>query len=153
MKNLVLLILVVFIAISCNKKVKEQTTMSLENKSSITNDELIMYTPSELAALMQSIYDVNLDWKKEILKGNIPRSFPEKYKTIHSAKSDNENADSPFYKAMATTYLMTVENVTKANPDNVVERFNAVVNVCVSCHQEVCPGPIERIEKLRIGVD
>jgi len=118
--------------------------------SSVKNAELEMYVPSELASLMKDMYNANQDWKTEILKGNIPTSFPEEYKKIHTAQSTNENAGSDFYNSMSTSYLKTISDLTKAKPENVKERYNAMVNVCVSCHLQVCPGPIVKIKKLII---
>lgn len=109
-----------------------------------------MYEPSELATLMLEMYDANQDWKAEILKGNIPKEFPEKYKQMHSAVSVNENAGSAFYNTMSDTYLASLEDLTKATPENAKEKYNNMVNVCLQCHQQICPGPIPKINKLII---
>ena len=130
---------------NCDEEIKAK-----ETKKPVSNDDLEMYVPSELAKLMQEMYDANQNWKEEILKGNIPNEFPEKYKKIHTAKSDNENAGSEFYNAMASSYIKAVDDLTKATPENAKEKYNAMVNVCVTCHLIVCPGPVSRIKKLTI---
>ena len=147
--------LFVLLFFSCQEKINDCNNCDEEIKSEIkkkpvSNDELEMYVPSELAKLMQEMYDANTNWKEEILKGNIPTEFPEKYKKIHSAKSSNENAGSEFYNAMATSYITAVEDLTKATPENAKDKFNTMVNVCVECHLQVCPGPVSRIKKLTI---
>lgn len=154
MKNLIYVVFISALFFSCQEKVNEcngceEKIVDQEEKIA-TNEELVMYTPSELASLMQEMYDANKDWKEEILKGNIPKDFPEKYKKIHSAESTNENAGSEFYNGMASSYIQAVEDLTNATPENVKERYNVMVNVCVSCHMQVCPGPITRIKKLII---
>lgn len=151
MKNF-LLILVILFSFSCQEKVNECNSCDEEVKTeAVANEELVMYEPSELATLMQEMYEENKDWKEEILKGNIPKDFPEKYKTIHSAQSTNENAGSEFYNGMASSYIKTIEELTNASPENAKERYNNMVNVCVQCHLQVCPGPVVRIKKLLIA--
>lgn len=150
MKKIFLFLLVVTI-FSCKEKTNECNTCDEDLKTeAVANDELVMYEPSELASLMQDMYEDNQDWKEEILKGNIPKDFPEKYKTIHSAVSTNENAGSEFYNGMASSYIQAIEDLTNAKPENVKEKYNIMVNVCVQCHLQVCPGPVVRIKKLLI---
>ncbi|MGB0885786.1 MAG: hypothetical protein ACPGR5_05120, partial [Chitinophagales bacterium] len=103
-----------------------------------------------LATLMLEMYAENENWKQEILKGNVPNSFPEKYKTMHSAKSVNENAGGEFYNAMTDTYLKSIEELSNASKENAQEKYNNMVNVCIQCHQQICPGPIPKISKLVI---
>jgi hypothetical protein len=137
---------------SCQEKTNECNNCDEEiTTETVSNEELVMYEPSELASLMQAMYDENINWKEEILKGNIPKDFPEKYKTIHSAESTNENAGSEFYNGMASSYIKTIEELTNATPENVKEKYNIMVNVCVQCHLQVCPGPVVRIKKLLIN--
>lgn len=154
MKYLIFVLLMFFI-LSCQEKSKECNScdeeLSLRNKiKPVSNDELEMYVPSELATLMLQMYDVNENWKEEILKGNVPKEFPEEYKKLHSATSVNESAGSDFYNAMASSYLITVDDIINAIPENAKEKFNNMVNVCINCHMQVCPGPISRIKKLII---
>ena len=148
-----ILLVCVFTVLSCNqKKVNECNTCDEELEQEIKDEKeaLVMYEPSELATLMLEMYAANQDWKAEILKGNIPKNFPEKYKKMHSAKSVNESAGGDFYSSMSDTYLSSIEDLTKATPENVKERYNKMVNVCLQCHQQICPGPIPKINKLII---
>lgn len=152
MKNSILFLLLLTF-FSCQEKKSDCNDCDEEITSetkAVSNDELEMYVPTELAALMLDMYDVNENWKEEILKGNIPKDFPEKYKTIHTAESSNENAGTDYYKAMATSYIKSIEDITNATPENVKDKFNTMVNVCVTCHLQVCPGPVSRIKKLTI---
>lgn len=127
---------------------KEKDTSVLSNTDKM--EDLVMYEPSELATLMLEMYDANQDWKAAILKGNVPSSFPEKYKEMHTAQSVNESAGGEFYKSMTTNYLNAIEDLTNATPENAQEKYNNMVNVCIQCHQQICPGPIMKINKLII---
>ena len=151
LKNILYLFIACFILVSCQEKKTECKVCDEELKEAAKAKEAsIMYEPSELATLMLDMYAANQDWKAEILNGNVPKDFPEKYKKMHGAKSVNENAGGEFYNATTTSYLKTVEDLTQATPENAKEKFNAMVNVCLQCHQEICPGPIPKINKLFI---
>ncbi len=134
---------------SCQEKVN-QCNNCAEELVKENKQKSVMYEPSELATLMLEMYAENENWKQEILKGNIPNSFPEKYKTMHSAKSVNENAGGEFYNAMTDTYLKSIEELSNASKENAQEKYNNMVNVCIQCHQQICPGPIPKISKLVI---
>lgn len=125
----------------CDEELKQQTA---------ANDSLVMYEPSELAILMKAMYAANTNWKDEILKGNIPKSFPEQYTKMHGAQSINENAGSENYTKMTNEYLETVKLLTEASPENAKERYNNMVNMCLQCHEQICPGPVTKINKLKI---
>lgn len=137
------------ILFSCQEKKTECNTCDQE-LAQAKKEALISHEPSELAILMLEMYAANQDWKVEILKGNVPKDFPEKYKQMHKAQSINEHAGKAFYNTMTTSYLKTIEDLTDASPENAPEKFNAMVNVCMQCHQEICPGPIPKIKKLYI---
>lgn len=144
------IIVILFLSIACAEKKTDSNNNEKNAKKVVSNDDLVMYEPSELATLMQEMYDANKNWKEEVLKGNIPKDFPKKYKTIHSAISTNENAGSDFFNAMASSYISSVDAFTNASSENVKEKYNNMVNVCVACHISVCPGPVGRIKKLLI---
>ena len=38
--------------------------------------------------------------------------------------------------------------VTSFNEDPSESNYKSIVNTCISCHQGMCPGPLERIDNL-----
>ena len=128
--------------IDCDSKPKKTNIIS--------NSELEMYTPSELAALMLNIYSTNEKWKSQIIDGVVPTEIPEEYKSIHSAESVNDKAKSEFFSTMANSYLESVNKVTKSTPETAKGNYNTMINVCISCHKQICHGPIPKIKKLLI---
>lgn len=141
----------ILFSFSCKEKTQSECKVcdeELKQAQQTEKEALVMYEPSELATLMLEMYAENQDWKAEIKKGNIPKSFPEKYKNMHKAQSVNEYAGSEFYNAMSDTYLKSIKDLTEASPENAKERYNKMVNICLQCHQEICPGPIPKINKL-----
>lgn len=59
------------------------------------------------------------------------------------------------YQGYAEAYLIQLEELKERLRTNVdraerLEAFNAALTTCVACHQEHCPGPISRIEKIKV---
>lgn len=151
MRKAILFCGIICIFFACEEKNKECNACDKELETSVEKKEkLQMYEPSELAVLMKTMYAQNLNWKAEVLKGNIPQNFPEEYRKMHTATSVNESAGTDFYNATATQYLESVEALSQATPQNVKEKYNQMVGMCVQCHQNICPGPIPKINKLLI---
>lgn len=142
-KSLYILLLTPFMFF-CSTEHEEESCVKPKKEKSV------MYTPSELALLMKDMYKVNTAWKEEIEKGNVPTQYPESHKGILTAKSSNERAGSDFYNAMAKAYLNNVESVIQSDSSNVKAKFNGMINTCVSCHEQICQGPISRIKNLYI---
>ncbi|SED08385.1 hypothetical protein SAMN04489761_4219 [Tenacibaculum sp. MAR_2009_124] len=133
------LIFIAFLFASCHKKEKNTTS-----------SELVMYQPSEMASLMNTMYYMNADIKKKILNNENIGSFPERYLTIHTAKlTDNNDRTSDFEK-FSLKYIDNMKLLYKENPQNQKSNFNKAVQSCIACHQTSCRGPISRIKKLLI---
>ena len=44
--------------------------------------------------------------------------------------------------------LASMENLKKAAPEERLDVYSEVVDVCMTCHTQMCPGPKVRIKKL-----
>ncbi len=128
------------------EEAKAQTELKEEPKEEKT---LKMKEASELALLMRSMYEENLEIRKGIMEGEIPKSFPEDFVKIHSAQS-NENLNETFY-ALAEQYTANLEAITAAKTkEEGIKAYNGMVNTCASCHTIYCQGPLPKIKKMRI---
>jgi len=129
---------------------KENIESTDKKKKVVSNSDLEMYTPSELADLMLNMYSTNKSWKNQIEKGIVPTEIPKDYQHIHTLESVNDKAKSEFFNTMASSLLQSTTKVTESNTNNVKSNYNDMVNVCISCHQQICQGPIPKIKKLYI---
>ena len=139
-----LLIGLVFFA--CNDK-KEQAETAEKTKKVYD-----MYTPSEMANLMNEMYNYNEKLKQDIIDGKIPKVFPEKFLNIHTAQLSDFKSRNETFKSFSNLYIQAEKEVF--NTSSLVpieERFNNAVGVCISCHTTECTGPIPRIKKLLIN--
>jgi hypothetical protein len=137
-------LIAIFVGIvACNQQEVEQV-------EDVKADKPKLYEPSELASLMRSMYEDNMELKKAIEEGHIPESFPEDFYRIHSAIATNPGDINDTYKALADKYLLDMERVVSSDAASVRRNFNEMVNTCISCHQVFCQGPIPKIKKLAI---
>jgi hypothetical protein len=104
---------------------------------------------SELAWLMRQMYDDSEKIRTAILNNSLPNDFRKKFKSIHTATPTDMSVKGEVFDHSAKAFLQTLDKFY-TNKENQVENFNLVVNACVSCHQNYCPGPIKRIKKLSI---
>ena len=140
MKRIVLIVLLGLSLFSCKKTEEEEEKKKYD-----------LYQPSEMAALMEYMYEFNRQVKENIVSGKNLGSFSNEFFKIYTAKlTDKFERDENFTK-YAKLYLdaeMNIFNPVLTIP--VEDRFNKMVNLCISCHQTSCTGPIPRIEKLLI---
>lgn len=124
---------------SCNTDEKEKKT-----------EEVSMRKQSEMAALMNKMYDENEKIKKKILNGEMPQGFPEDYLKIHTATLTDPSDRTPEFKGFSDVYIKNLRDVFETNEESLKEKFNETINSCIACHKTTCIGPIPRIKKLLI---
>ncbi len=105
---------------------------------------------SELAWLMRQMYEDGEKIKLAVLNKQLPEDFREKFKNIHTATPTDAGVKGEVFDTSAKAFLATLDKFYKEK-ENQVENFNLVVNACIACHQNYCPGPIKKIKKLAIN--
>lgn len=139
MKKLLCLLLFICV-LSCVDK-KENKVIIQENKA---------YQQSEMAALMLSMYQVNLENKKLILEGKFPEKYHQEFSKIHTAKLTDSTDRNAVFKGYSDFYLQNYEMLFKAPKDSLKFSHNKTINSCITCHKTTCIGPIPKIKKLLI---
>lgn len=105
---------------------------------------------SELALLMREMLLSANNMKALIVAGNFSEKFPDIFLKIHTAKPTDADTKHESYDAFATNYIDNLQLLCKSPKTETVKNYNAVINSCLNCHNEHCPGPIKTIEKLFI---
>lgn len=107
---------------------------------------------SELTLLMREMYDHYEDIAEKLIAGE-EVAIEKLFEDIHTAASTTpEKAKSDLYQAMAANYIIATKELAAAK-DNKAVHFNLLIDNCMSCHQQMCPGPMVKIKKLYVGVD
>lgn len=105
---------------------------------------------SEMTLLMRKMYNNYVMLKDSIVNGNtIDRGLFSEVHRIHRAVPTDSTIMGPVFEGMATSYLNTVDSLLLADSKHEMY-FNISVQSCLGCHQEYCPGPMDKIKKLTI---
>lgn len=110
-----------------------------------------MYQPSEMALLMEEMYNHGLKTKQDIIDGKQPVDFPLEFLKIHSAEFSKGKGRNEIFDNFSKLFIETQKQVYETDTEiDLKDRHNNSVNVCITCHQTECTGPIPRIKKLLI---
>ena len=81
--------------------------------------------------------------KKELIEQN-QLIFPP----IFNHQTTDASFDKPHLQPMSESFELSLQNFNKQpTKDN----YSIVINNCISCHQLSCPGPLLRINKLKVN--
>jgi len=103
---------------------------------------------SELALLMRDMELEGKRMKSEIMEGHKPE-VKKFFKEIHEAEAtEPEKVASEAYRMYANAYHNALEMLDESEDVDVPIAYTAMVESCMNCHREMCPGPMVRIEKM-----
>lgn len=150
-----LVVSVILFFVACGNQ-EESNAASTSSKSEVKEDnkkadKAAVRDVSELADLMRVMHDELKDARKFVAdSSSIPDSVWTDFAHMVTAEStDGMIKDQDHFNGYAQLFLNRVSEL-KENPD--VEKYNAVVDNCVACHQQYCQGPISKIKKLSLPV-
>ncbi len=106
---------------------------------------------SELALLMRSMFDEGLAAKQALLAGDVPDIRCDVAKLHTASATEPEKVARPEYAVFARAYEDAVAALETAPFGNRDEAYDHMVNTCVQCHEQLCPGPIRKINKLYLS--
>ncbi len=103
---------------------------------------------SELAYRMRSMLADLGARRKSLAAGEKPAALPlADHTRIRCSWPTTASDRNPANDGMAVLYLQRVEAFNEAPTP---QSFNAVIDGCVTCHNETCRGPLAAIEPLRL---
>lgn len=104
--------------------------------------------PSQMAKLMKKMLEYIKEEKVRIEKSEPLTAFPKYFKKLSTAKV-TKTKDIPAEHQHYSEKFLHDLNVyyTSSNPEQRKSNFNLLVQSCISCHEQECPGPIVVIKK------
>jgi len=106
-----------------------------------------MAVDSELTLLMRDMFTYYDDIKDNVKDGTQAEKI-KIFREVHKAVATSpEKSSSELYQAMATIYVQSAERLNNTSI-NQQEAWNLMVDNCMNCHKQMCPGPMVRIKKL-----
>ena len=146
MKTLFALILLVAAVLSFQVMMPESFTGIATADTTYVNPN----GSSELAKLMRDMQQFSNRAKTDVRAGNTPESYPASFNKIYTAKISEGMVKSDYYKSFADLYVMSVKNYSGSSTSQRIETYNNMVNACLACHSQHCPGPVPVIKKMMI---
>lgn len=67
---------------------------------------------------------------------------------FHDQEPTDSTVLTPEFQKKADTYYTAMKELQVQGPDGRKAAFNHLLETCISCHQENCPGPISKIKRL-----
>jgi hypothetical protein len=134
---------VILLCFGCKTPVEEDTQ----------EIKISYYVPesSEMSKLMNYMYAHNLGIKEDIKKGTLPSDFPEHFLTIHTAELSEFKQRQERFENFSEEFIKVEKELYNKNSVIPLQlRYNNAINLCISCHQKECPGPVTKIKKLLI---
>ncbi len=152
MNKIYAILLILAVVVGCQEVSKPEELGEKENTERREGITIINGVErSELALTMRSMYD-QMKLAHDSLKTGktISTDYLSKYKSIHTAIATEPEKIDEIYQDMATNFLAAYERF-ETEAENKSEAFNLMLDACLACHQQKCPGPIKAINKLKLN--
>tara|TARA_B110000046_G_scaffold130138_1_gene136633 strand:+ start:960 stop:1421 length:462 start_codon:yes stop_codon:yes gene_type:complete len=149
-KSFTILLLLVFFVWSCSEEATKLPKEGIQELSETGMTIVNGVERSELALLMRKMYDEMKLVKDSINQGyEVKTDFYEEFKHIQTAHATEPEKIDDTYQAMAGAFLDNY-SLFEQTADNQTEAFNIMLQNCLVCHEQKCPGPVKAINKLKI---
>lgn len=141
---------VAFLMAQCSNEKPAGETAKKDSITTSCNKPLNPNGDSELALLMRDMMHSSENMKEMVKQGKLPDKFPEEFMKIHTAKPTDSDTKKASFDGYASNYIYNLQTLYNSPKAELTQNYNAVINACVSCHTEHCPGPLKAINKLKI---
>lgn len=143
---IVLAVFALGLSIACNSNSKENCTKE------ITSDEVKDINPngsSELALLMETMFEKSKTWKENIEKGESLGEYPTEFDRLKTATPTRESVKNETFDPFADDFIRRTKELLEAKPEEQKAKFDLLVDGCMNCHTTMCTGPVKRIKLLQ----
>jgi len=106
---------------------------------------------SELALLMRAMHEEGMVTKQQLLKGEQPELKVDYHKLFTAKPTEPAKVANPLYAGFASAYEKAAQTFERGYNDDQVSAYHHVVDACMNCHQEICPGPMVKIKKMYLS--
>ena len=103
---------------------------------------------SEMAQLMRDMTLKLEEIKTAIENKEVLNDNQLDFALIHNQKATDSSFVKPHIKPMSESFAYAIEQFNK-KPNS--SNYSTIINNCLSCHQLSCPGPVVRINQLKLN--
>lgn len=105
---------------------------------------------SELAQLMRDMTAFADSTKARLGRGEDLLPYPADFSRMTTATPTPGMVDHRTYDPFAFAYLKQLDSLYKVPAAGRGQAYDELIQYCAACHGQVCPGPLVRINKLRM---
>ena len=127
-------------------------SVATEKPADSSTGGMTMYEPTEMALLMRGLFDSVNVYKQRLEAGETPEpTFLTALENIHGAELTKPEIAGPQLTGFTNYFMEQAEALATSHPDSIQSHYTNMVNACIDCHKPFCPGPIVRINKLKLA--
>lgn len=129
------------------------TLLSCSNeRKDITRLEAIKYPNQDapLDLLMREMFEDMEMIKISVEKGKSIKSYIERHKALLIAKPTDMGIKTESFQSMGIVYLASLRQLELSQENGLLGNYKSLVSSCLACHNDFCPGPIKRINLLKL---
>lgn len=119
----------------------------------VNSEELARLYPnesSELAWVMREISAKTELVKSQVENGEEVDNIIDVFKQVHDAEATKPEVKTEAFANMASSFVDSFDRLLESQEGDRIKAYNMMIQNCVVCHTTYCPGPLVRIEKLKI---
>lgn len=139
MKQFLLALTAVLLLVACSQTEPKETAASKPTKSQIEDAK-------PMALMMRAIYEQSSAMRGKVEAGEALDSSFYRFMEFHELEPTDSTVLVEVFYEHNEDFKKAFEDLLKASNK---DTYNAMLTQCVSCHEDFCPGPIKRINKLR----
>lgn len=118
-----------------------------------------LYKPSQLALTMRDMAKDMEFLRQKADEGTLTVEEVNALMQAHQAMSTDTPTKpediKPSFLGFSEAYLIQLDDLRatiaqQSSREERLDAFNAAIATCVACHQDHCPGPIPRIQKIKV---
>ena len=139
MKSFLTVLTAVLLLVACG-----ETEQKAEEPNKASKSEVADAKP--MALMMRAIYEQSNAMRGKVEAGEALDSSFYRFLEFHQLEPTDSTVLVEVFYEHNEDFKKAFEDLLKASNK---ESYNAMLTQCVSCHEDFCPGPIKRINKLR----
>ncbi|MBS9525295.1 hypothetical protein KI659_14850 [Litoribacter alkaliphilus] len=138
------LVLAIFILASCQASTSDDKK---RDSKRYPNDD------APLAWLMREMFEDMEDIKASVERGEQIKSYVEKHQELLTLRgTEPHKSQQASFQVMGNGYLESLNVLESSDePEELLSNYQTLVNSCLACHTNYCPGPMQRIRKLEMN--
>ncbi|UJP63551.1 hypothetical protein [Mongoliitalea daihaiensis] len=103
-----------------------------------------------LALLMRSMFEDMEEIKHAVEKGEAIKGYVAQHQELLTARPTNPAVKTATFELMGKAYLESLKYMENSSQEELISNYKMLVETCLACHQQYCPGPIKRINLLNL---